>query len=95
MINNLSRSSSQGVRTETVSYQLKKIMQIDTNEWLPLNQAAEYVKVSSQSIINWYLSGNLTAIDPWNMDRLYSVEDLNKISKARNKLIATRDKRGG
>ena len=63
-------------------------MNIDTTKWLPLQQAADYAKVSSQAIVNWYLSGNLTAIDPWNMDRLYSVEDIKKINKARKELKA-------
>jgi hypothetical protein len=68
-------------------------MEINTKEWLPLQQAADHAGVSSQAVIDWYLSGNLTAIDPWNMDRLYSVGDLDKINKARKKLKATRGKR--
>jgi diketogulonate reductase-like aldo/keto reductase len=54
-------------------------MNIDTKKWLPLAQAAKYAKTARQTIVNWHLSGRLTAITPWRKDRLYSVDDIDKI----------------
>jgi predicted site-specific integrase-resolvase len=67
-------------------------MKIETTQWLPLKVAAQYAGVSEMAIVNWYLAGQLTAVDPWNRERLYSVGDIKKINKARKQLKATRGK---
>ena len=53
-------------------------MKINTKEWLPLKLAAKHAGVSERTIVTWYLSGLVSAVDPWNRERLYNVKDLDK-----------------
>lgn len=64
-------------------------MKIDTTKWLPLKVAAQHAGASERTIVTWYLANQLTAIDPWNRERLYNVKDIDHMVKISKRLIKT------